>query len=179
MEGLSTYGKLCINECMKCVKNGIQQRRALCFLALAAMTGTFVSLVSCHEEGGVRQAAARLPAVPTGVPTRQARLVVHTAPFDFQAVDTARIVGSSKEQLMDIPFDQAGTAERTVGLPEVTLTNGKGDVADEVHIFNPPGGSGGFLTTRKFLFKNNTLIELTMGIDSGDLAREIQQAGGR
>lgn len=107
--------------------------------------------------------------------SRQVRLFVHPERIDFHRLETQGVVGETKERLADIPFDQPGAASLVVSLPAESLTNPKGEVADEVHIFNPPSGLNASHTTRKFLFHKNTLIEQTMGIDSGELARVIRE----
>lgn len=134
---------------------------ALVIALLLAVTLLIVGLVR-------RQRTTVIAALPV-------KVILHTDPFTFQGVDTFSIMGSTMDRLKEIPFQSGPLIERETVLPKEQLVNLRGDVADEIHIFNPPGGTDGSFTTRKFLFRQNTLIGMTMGIDSAYLDKLVQE----
>jgi|WetSurMetagenome_2_1015567.scaffolds.fasta_scaffold1599184_1 hypothetical protein len=93
------------------------------------------------------------------------RVIKHLTPFQFKGVDVISIAGKMMGEITDIPF-----LEEEVEASDVTVTAEKyqtmgGVVPDEVHLFNPPGGTDGSFTARQFQFSKGRLEEVTMGID--------------
>jgi hypothetical protein len=102
------------------------------------------------------------------------RVVKHRKPFQFKGVDVISIAGRMKGEIQGIPFSEEEVEVSDVIVSEEKYRTLNGVVPDEVHLFNPPGGTDGSFTARQFEFCKGRLEGVTMGIDPEYLGRVVR-----
>ena len=116
----------------------------------------------------------------TGGHMVKVRVVKHRKPFQFKGVDVISIGGRMKGEIQEIPFSEEGVEVSDVTVSAEKYRTMNGIVPDEVHLFNPPGGTDGAFTSRQFAFCKGRLEGVTMGIDPvylDQVARTVQMRG--